>query len=429
LTAFIVQSFGSLQEDNSSITANALYHISLQLSDPSTGPLPLRPLFTAAKSDVRVNALWIISLVMSLAAALLAIMVKQWLREYMTWTTMMPGPTTVALRQFRARGWQKWDVRRWRDAIPVLLQLALILFLGGLVDLVWSTNETIAIIITIVVGIGVVFFGLSTVIPTFSLQCPFRTPAGWLFRRACDAAYHIVRLAFHLLWAMLSFRLSVSRLRLYIQDFMTLMTSISWDYEDILRMDDEVVAHKNAMRAVAEVVTNYPSSDVLAQISSGLYKVSSNRIWLPIEDLWSMLEGLLGDDVASREAVMDMLEGSDTEELIETGSLSKDYCNLVVRLVRQALRTHESCSAENLQSADYSIGLTSVIAMANQAALPYHTTTLVWLLHPESPHQLVQIAERHIQLLLRCGSLGDAETSIRWSNWKADGMCAVLLLL
>jgi hypothetical protein len=143
LTAFIIESNSALQENTSQVTADdALYYLSQQLHDPTIDALKPRPTFRPAASDVRINALWLASLVLSLSAALLAILVKQWLREYMTWTFMSSGKNTVALRRYRDLGWNKWVVRRWRDAIPTLLQAALILFFWGLIEFLWGLPST-----------------------------------------------------------------------------------------------------------------------------------------------------------------------------------------------------------------------------------------------------------------------------------------------
>jgi hypothetical protein len=188
LTTFIVATLDSLQEDYSQVTANALYHISQQLRDPTVASLPPHPTtFQPESSDVRVNILWLVSLVASLLAALLSILVKQWLGEYMTWTSMVPGKNTVALRQYRAQGWDRWRVRRYREMIPVLLQLALVLFLCGLVDLLWNLQSTVAIVINAVAGITVSIWLFVTLMPVVVPQCPYRSPLSWVSRRIIQA--------------------------------------------------------------------------------------------------------------------------------------------------------------------------------------------------------------------------------------------------
>src|SRR5258708_11506751 len=59
-----------------------LASIAPQVSIPSTPPAPF-PAFSPLASDVLVNASWFMALVLSLVAALLAILVQKWVREYM----------------------------------------------------------------------------------------------------------------------------------------------------------------------------------------------------------------------------------------------------------------------------------------------------------------------------------------------------------
>ena len=59
-----------------------LSSIAPQISIPSTPPPPF-PAFNPLASDVRVNVFWFMALAFSLLAALLAILVQQWVRNYM----------------------------------------------------------------------------------------------------------------------------------------------------------------------------------------------------------------------------------------------------------------------------------------------------------------------------------------------------------
>ncbi|KAF8502812.1 hypothetical protein F5888DRAFT_1119222 [Russula emetica] len=86
LTAFVVDSKQNLTPRQHS---TILSQISVQLSSiapqvtiPSTPPPPFPP-FSPLISDVRVNVFWFMALAFSLLAALLAILVQQWVRNYM----------------------------------------------------------------------------------------------------------------------------------------------------------------------------------------------------------------------------------------------------------------------------------------------------------------------------------------------------------
>jgi hypothetical protein len=92
LTAFIIESYKFLQRDSDDTTAALLLQISLQLSSFSVNGssvssshrvTPTLPPFQMPRGSVRINTFWFSSLVLSLISALVCILLKQWLREYM----------------------------------------------------------------------------------------------------------------------------------------------------------------------------------------------------------------------------------------------------------------------------------------------------------------------------------------------------------
>ncbi|EJD41492.1 hypothetical protein AURDEDRAFT_29088, partial [Auricularia subglabra TFB-10046 SS5] len=86
-TAFIIESYKTLQPDYTQYLANTLFDV-LNTRNVS-GDLDLRRLtlpapsaFTSSPASFWINGLWFTSLVMSLTVALLCILAKQWLDEY-----------------------------------------------------------------------------------------------------------------------------------------------------------------------------------------------------------------------------------------------------------------------------------------------------------------------------------------------------------
>ncbi|KAI0265979.1 hypothetical protein BC834DRAFT_824543, partial [Gloeopeniophorella convolvens] len=96
------------------------------LSDPSS--------FTPSPSAIWINALWFLSLVVSLVCALLATLLKQWTRRYLQVTTQ---PHYSPLKRSRLRTFMKQGVERFRfplviEALPALVHISVFLFFGGL---------------------------------------------------------------------------------------------------------------------------------------------------------------------------------------------------------------------------------------------------------------------------------------------------------
>lgn len=62
------------------------------------------------------------------------------------------------------------------EGIPTLLHIAVFLFFLGLIDFLFSINDTIAGIVLGTVFLGVLSYIIVTILPTLRLHCPYRTP-------------------------------------------------------------------------------------------------------------------------------------------------------------------------------------------------------------------------------------------------------------
>ncbi|KAH8796261.1 hypothetical protein DL96DRAFT_1510919, partial [Flagelloscypha sp. PMI_526] len=87
------------------------------------------PTYTTA--DLWINGLFFTSLSLSVATALLAVLVKQWCQAY-TSVTSGSARDKVLTRQFRFDGLMKWKLPEIVGSLPLLLQLAFAVFFAGL---------------------------------------------------------------------------------------------------------------------------------------------------------------------------------------------------------------------------------------------------------------------------------------------------------
>lgn len=87
--------------------------------------------FTAPLAAKRVNVLWFAGLTLRLMSASIGILVKQWLREYLSGEYISPQ-ARMRIRYFRAPGLEHWHVFTIAALLPLVLQLALALFFVGL---------------------------------------------------------------------------------------------------------------------------------------------------------------------------------------------------------------------------------------------------------------------------------------------------------
>lgn len=179
LSAFVVVSLSNLQPDNGQTSVTLLLQLSAQTAN-SSQPAASLPDFHAPTSAVWINSLWFLSLVLSLTSALFGMIAKQWLHEYMEWSTTSWLPQRfIVLWQKHFEAFNEWRVPAIIAAIPALLEVALILFFAGLIVFLWTFNIVVAGVSIAVITVSIALAVLATVLPVFYRQCPYKSPTGW----------------------------------------------------------------------------------------------------------------------------------------------------------------------------------------------------------------------------------------------------------
>ncbi|KAH9054828.1 hypothetical protein EDB87DRAFT_1644897 [Lactarius vividus] len=189
VATFILESYKKLSPDSGDQTVYLLEQISQQLIalSPNGTYIPPTPpqAYTPGLSIILVNSLWLLSLVFSIASALVAILIQQWARRYI----QLPKIPTIPKDRARVRsylffGMTEYHMPRVVDAAPALLHLSVFLFFAGLVIFLFTVFETVAIVVSVCVGlIGFVYLIL-TILPCLDHSCPYRTPMSsiwWYF--------------------------------------------------------------------------------------------------------------------------------------------------------------------------------------------------------------------------------------------------------
>ncbi|RPD63451.1 hypothetical protein L227DRAFT_390204 [Lentinus tigrinus ALCF2SS1-6] len=187
LTAFNVQSYQLLTPPPPDPVLIALERISAQLSSFSINPPSVNstaPAFVnhdptpppPPRYAVWLNALWFSSLIYSLSAASIGIMVKQWLNEYNAGLTGTPREI-ARLRQLRMDSLKRWRVKEIVAMLPVLLQIASAHFFAGLLVLLWQLDRTVAIIGSVLVGVLVIFSLTTIILPSVTTHCSYISPS------------------------------------------------------------------------------------------------------------------------------------------------------------------------------------------------------------------------------------------------------------
>ncbi len=184
VTAFTVESYQWLRDDPAATSVILLAQISDKMTSfsiapgfiNSTDPNP-RPIDTSSfdiPDAVKINMLWILSLTFSLIAAFLALAVQQWLRHI-----PVPEDMTIRqsarLRQFRQEGLGHWRVPMLVSFLPILVQVAVILFLVGLIYLLRPLNHDIGLAFTVVAGSLLSSFAITAFLPFYYRDCPYKS--------------------------------------------------------------------------------------------------------------------------------------------------------------------------------------------------------------------------------------------------------------
>ncbi|KAF9003131.1 hypothetical protein BDZ89DRAFT_1146216 [Hymenopellis radicata] len=126
----------SLQPDRATESTLLLREIAAlqraQMNGTSVDSIPSTPAdFVPSSIDVWVNGLWFTSLTLSLASALFAVLIKQWIRHYTSFVSGTAKERSL-IRQYRFMGLQKWHVPTLIGILPVLMHLSLAIFFVGL---------------------------------------------------------------------------------------------------------------------------------------------------------------------------------------------------------------------------------------------------------------------------------------------------------
>lgn len=206
LSAFVVEAFKWLMAGPDDRSADYLRQMVALMSNSSVSAVETTINSPSLPDNVvaHVNAYWFGGLTLSLSSALIGIVCKQWLREYLR-DTNRSHETNLAVRQIKYHGLTAWHVGTIIAVVPILLQISLFLFLAGVIELLWYLHRMVAMLVS---GLGmliVLFFVSTTILPGLQYlfyhgsqrlhmvsQLPFKSPQAWLFLRSVVCLANLV---------------------------------------------------------------------------------------------------------------------------------------------------------------------------------------------------------------------------------------------
>ncbi|SJL04739.1 uncharacterized protein ARMOST_08109 [Armillaria ostoyae] len=288
VTTLVVQTSQSLQPDYAAMSASLLYESILVQRAVANGspvnaisPSPLNPTiaFVPTTTDVWVNGLWFTSLFLSLTTALVAVLVKQWLHHYVSLPSGTPRDRSFT-RQFRYAGFQKWHVQVIIGLLPVLMHLALAIFLSGLVIFLHPLRAALSWIICAGTAVVYAAYVLAAILPIIFPQCPYRTPL-------CDLVYvSFCRIVPRVTWHDKEEFLSSYRERDFGRMFHNLLHVQARAPQSLTTVESEVVQQMStnlaaeALHWLFSVTSNLTVQSIVVQSIGGLPMASEEKFLL-----------------------------------------------------------------------------------------------------------------------------------------------------
>lgn len=169
--------------DSGDQTQATLHAILLRIGNASA-PSTVQPnKFSPMHSVILVNALLFCSLVVSLTAALLALLIKQWAMRTGSGIKDITSSRTRAREYYvRSRGINRFRLDHIITVVPMLLHVALLLFFIGLLVWIFSLNIPVFTVVLIMISIAFTIYMVLAIIPALSPDAPFYWPATVLFK-------------------------------------------------------------------------------------------------------------------------------------------------------------------------------------------------------------------------------------------------------
>ena len=194
ISTFLIELLGRLEPDPMDTIQDVLIYQTQMMRNSSLGPY-VPPVFSPPEHIVIVNALFYASLGVMLLAAFIAMLIKSWVREFDRGLGAMSLPEQRAkTREFRYLGMRRWKLPEMVGILPLLIQISLLLFSIGLILFLFHISAPSFCVTTVIFGIGVLYYAVTTSISVFVTSSPFHSPLS----RTIASVYRDAHLLFSL---------------------------------------------------------------------------------------------------------------------------------------------------------------------------------------------------------------------------------------
>ncbi|KAI4524960.1 hypothetical protein K525DRAFT_266543 [Schizophyllum commune Loenen D] len=300
VTTLVVQSSQALQPDATEKNMAILSHVLLSIQ-PYGSSMHTAPFSIVAETsrpsamDYWGNRFWFISLALSLFAAFMAVLIRQWVHEYER-AVAGHAKHRVLVGQYRYSGMKRWRVPFIVALLPMMLHLALLFFFVGLILYVFKLDRSMAWALAAFTMFFYCLYLLTPVLPMIFADCPYRTPVSY------HAHFLIVRIWGWIWWSLQALSISNSQNPTPRTDLVS-WTPRSREKEAVQGRKDELVA-KSLARALS-TSSNPTLIRIAARAMFGLFRTPDTAN-TPTSDR-------VADGIAKR--LRDMLKSRDMRSL------------------------------------------------------------------------------------------------------------------
>ncbi|KAG8955764.1 hypothetical protein FRC03_011089 [Tulasnella sp. 419] len=173
-TTFIIEAYKRLQPDALE-TTNSLLKLMLR-NRTNDETMDLKDQHWSPPTDaVRINSTLFASLACSLLASFGAILGKEMLAEYKSSGALNTLPEQGRRRQRKFNGLNRYRFQLLMQALPIMLQFSLALFLLGIIDFLLQMSPAVAAVIIVPVFVGLVAYIVSVIVAIQQEDSPFQT--------------------------------------------------------------------------------------------------------------------------------------------------------------------------------------------------------------------------------------------------------------
>ncbi|KAI9440901.1 hypothetical protein H4582DRAFT_1504069 [Lactarius indigo] len=148
VASFIIETYKSLQPDNSQRTVDLLSQLIAEpnstQSSPSSSRDPNPQPFTPSNLAIRMNILMFLSLFLNMISVLASVLIQQWCREFMKYAYPRAAPHKRGrVRTYLYRGINQFQMRTFMYGVHVLVHISVFLFFWALSDFLYTINPTV----------------------------------------------------------------------------------------------------------------------------------------------------------------------------------------------------------------------------------------------------------------------------------------------